>query len=79
MQAGRWDAFQPKPVKIAVHEFMEHDVMGNAHWFKVMPGQYLQGMLARHGQQMRVYVIELNCNAEDTFFERWPRIVNAPF
>lgn len=79
VQAGRWDAFMPKPVKIAVHEFMEHDVMGHEHWFKVMPGQYLQGMLTTVGHQLRVYVIQLDCNAEDTFFEHWPRIVNAPF
>ncbi len=79
IQAGRWDAFLPKPVKIAVHEFMETDVMGHEHWFQVMPGQYLQGMLTQQGNRLRVYTVQLDCNAEDTFFQNWPRIVNSPF
>jgi len=115
IQAGRWDAFLPKPVKIAVHEFMETDVMGQSfwrnglflinrsccplafrgssavhefmetdvmgheHWFQVMPGQYLQGMLTQQGNRLRVYTVQLDCNAEDTFFQNWPRIVNSPF
>jgi len=79
IQAGQWDALQPKPVKIVIPEFMETDVMGHEHWFKVMPGQYLQGMLAQQGKQLRVYTVQLDCNAEDTFFENWPRIVNSPF
>ena len=78
IQAGRWDALQPKPVKIAIAEFMEIDVMGQEHWFQVTAGQYLQGMLARQGKQLRVYSVQLDCNAEDTFFENWPRIVNSP-
>jgi len=79
IQAGRWDALQPRPVKIAVPEFMETDVMGKEHWFQVTPGQYIQGMLVRQGKQLRVYTVQLDCNAEDTFFENWPRIVNSPF
>ncbi len=79
IQAGRWDALQPKPVKIAVQGFMETDVMGHEHWFQVMPGQYIQGMLIQQQNQLRVYTVQLDCNGEDTFFQNWPRIVNSPF
>lgn len=80
IQAGVWDKLLPQPVKISVQEFMEVDVAGSQHWFRVTDGQYLQGMLVREdNHSYRVYIVQLDCNSSDICFERWPRVVSDPF
>jgi len=78
IQGGRWDVFQPVPVKIPVSGFMEQDVMGNEQWHLVTAGQYLQGLMARANDEQRLYVVILESGPDETYFERWPRIVSRP-
>jgi len=77
IQAGLWDKFAPKPVKLPVLAFAERDVAGHQQWFAVTRGQYVQGCAVRVGNERRVYVVTLDCSPETTEFERWPRIVAA--
>ena len=73
---GRWDKYFPKPVKIPALKFMEKDLMGVSHWFDVIEGQWIQGLLAQHGQEERVYVVTIAPEHEAAIHERWPRILN---
>lgn len=76
IQAGNWDKFHPRPVKLPVLAFAERDVTGREQWFEVTRGQYLQACLARQGNERRVYVVTLDCSPEEVEFERWPRLVS---
>lgn len=76
IQAGVWDKFHPRPIKLAVMAFAERDVTGREQWFQVTKGQFIQACLARHGTEQRVYVVTLDCALEETEFERWPRVVS---
>jgi len=75
IQAGVWDKFEPRPVKLPVSAFAERDVAGREHWFEVTRGHLLQGCLVRWGEERRIYVVTLDCAPEVTEFERWPRAV----
>lgn len=78
IQAGVWDRFAPRPVRLPVEGFAERDVMRREHWFAVTAGQYIQGCLARAEGETRVYIVTLDCAPDMGEFERWPRIVSAP-
>ncbi|HXF67896.1 MAG TPA: hypothetical protein VNK67_14515 [Burkholderiales bacterium] len=78
VRAGRWDAFDPRPVKIPARGFMEKDAAGASHWFALGPGQYIQGLLARAGEERRVYVVTVGPpQGLAHIHDRWPRIVGA--
>lgn len=73
---GRWDKYFPKPVKIPVLSFMEKDHEGQSHWYDLQKGQYIQGLLAREGNEKRVYVVTIEPELEDAqIHSRWPRVV----
>ena len=74
---GRWDRFSPKPVLLAVDRFTEKDHEGQAHWYDLTRGQYIQGLVARLGSERRVYVVTIDPEHEDAVHYRWPRIVSA--
>jgi hypothetical protein len=58
-----------------VTQFLERDIEDNCHWHTLTPGQYLQGVLAQEGNEVRVYVVTLTLPMLQTTFERWPRIL----
>jgi len=72
--AGRWERFSPISVKIPVSQFMEKDIEGTSHWFDVTKGKWIQGLVARAGQEQRVYVVTVEPEMEDAVHDRWPRI-----
>ncbi len=74
---GHWNAFQPKPVRLPVLKFMEKDFEGNTHWYDVTPGSWIQGLLAREGEEVRVYIVTIAPELYTTCHERWPRIVSS--
>jgi hypothetical protein len=76
IHAGRWDRFFPKSVKLPVASFMQRDIEGREHWYELIKGQYIQGLVAREGQERRVYIVTITPEAEDAIHERWPRIVS---
>lgn len=73
--AGRWDRWLPTPVKLAVKSFMEPDIEGQARWYDLTKGQYIQGLLVREGAEQRVYAVTITPLRSDAIHERWPRII----
>jgi hypothetical protein len=72
--AGRWDKWFPVPVKLRVQRFMEQDMEGQARWFDLPKGKWIQGLVARERYERRVYVVTVEPQLPDTLYERWPRI-----
>jgi predicted DNA-binding WGR domain protein len=55
---------------------MEKDFEGQSHWYDLNKGQYLQGLLARDGNEQRIYVVTIEPEVEDSHIHnRWPRVV----
>ncbi len=77
IEKGIWDKWQPRPVKIIVDRFMEKDMEGQSHWFELTAGQWIQGLVARHKNEQRVYVVTVVPEMPDAIHDRWPRIMNA--
>jgi putative SOS response-associated peptidase YedK len=76
IKSGRWDAYDPQPVKIPARGYMEKDNEGRSHWFPLEPGQYIQGLIAHIGGERRVYVVTISTPSEFAHIhDRWPRIV----
>ena len=72
--AGRWDKWFPVPVKLCVQRFMEQDMEGNARWFDLPKGKWIQGLVARERYERRVYVVTIDPQYSDALYARWPRI-----
>jgi len=75
IQSGKWDRYFPKPVKIPVLSFMEKDLEGTSHWFDVTKGQWIQGLIAQQGEEVRLYVVTIHPEMENAVHERWPRVM----
>lgn len=77
IKQGRWDRYDPRPVRLAVEEFMEKDHAGRSYWYPLEAGQWLQGLVATRGEEQRVYVVTPvpTGPARRALHERWPRIV----
>lgn len=75
IHAGRWDKWFPVPVKLPIKSFMEKDIEGNTHWYDLTKGKYVQGLVAREGQEQRVYVVTVEPEMADAVHDRWPRIL----
>jgi len=74
---GRWDRWFPVPVKIVVSQFMEKDIEGNSHWFDVTQGKWIQGLVARHKHEQRLYVVTIVPEMAEAVHHRWPRILSG--
>lgn len=77
IHSGRWNRWQPRPVRLALQAFMEKDIEGVSHWFPLTDGQWVQGLLVQDGTEQRVYVVTITPQMPDAVHERWPRIVTA--
>ena len=76
--AGRWDKYFPTPLKIPVLSFMEKDFEGHPHWYDLNKGQYIQGLLAKDNNELRVYIVTIEPDVEDaSIHERWVRVVQS--
>lgn len=75
IQAGHWQRYFPKPVKLPILKFMEKDIVGHSHWFDVIEGHWIQGMLVQAPQERRVYVVTIEPQMPDAVHTRWPRIL----
>ncbi len=76
---GQWDKWQPQPVKIPVKAFMEKSHDGTNHWFDLVKGQCLQGLVARNQYEQRVYIVTIEPEQENAWYYRWPRIINQHY
>lgn len=72
---GRWDIYIPKPVRIPLIKFMEKDFEGNTHWYDVTGGHWIQGLVAREQNEIRVYIVTITPELHNINHERWPRIM----
>lgn len=77
IQAGKWEKYFPKPVKIIVDKFAEKDTERKTHWINLRKDQFLQGLLARYDQEVRVYVVTIASDAAQHIHHRWPRIMTT--
>jgi hypothetical protein len=75
IHAGKWDKYFPKSVKIPAQRFMEKDYQETSHWFEITRGQYIQGLLARYGDEYRVYVVTIVPERDSAIHDRWPRLI----
>lgn len=76
IQLGKWQRFNPVPVKIPIDRYMERDNKGAPYWVKVQAGQHLQGLVATINDEQRVYVVTVEApNQFRHVSERWPRII----
>ena len=73
---GIWEKWSPTPVKIIVDRFMEKDKERVSHWFNLEREECIQGLLARREDELRVYVVTIEPEA-DAIHNRWPRIIKA--
>lgn len=72
---GRWNQYSPKPVRLLVEKFMVMDYENHPHWYEVVSGQWIQGLLAHYEQEYRVYIVTFIPERLDLYFHYWPRIM----
>ncbi|RZU45182.1 hypothetical protein EV700_1997 [Fluviicoccus keumensis] len=78
IQAGKWDRYQPVPVKLPVRRYMERNARNKPYWVRLNEGEYLQGLAARVGDEVRVYVVTVDTPAAYRHVsDRWPRVIAA--
>ena len=66
----------PVPVVIPVHSYMEKDLYKKSHWFIVPEGEIIQGLVARSGDDRRVYVVTVGTPPEFSYIhDRRPHLV----
>lgn len=75
INAGRWQTYGPRPVKVEIDIFMEEDYSHRKQWFQLVSGQCIQGLVAQHGDEQRVYIVTIVPEHECAVYERWPRIL----
>jgi|TARA_B110000908_G_scaffold122506_1_gene143684 hypothetical protein len=76
---GQWDRWQPMPVKIPASAFMEKSHDGGNHWFDLVKGQCLQGLVARDQYEQRVYIVTIEPEQENAWYYRWPRVIHKNY
>lgn len=74
---GKWDRYIPKPVRLPIVKFMEKDFEGNTHWYDVTPGHWVQGLLAREENEIRIYIVTITPELLGVCHARWPRLMTG--
>ncbi len=77
IRGGKWDRWQPRPVRLVLRAFMETDIQGEDYWFELHSGQWVQGVVAHDGREQRVYVVTITPEMPEALHQRWPRIITA--
>jgi len=76
VKSGRWQRYQPRPVLIPASSYMEKDASGGSHWFPLADTFFIQGLLADHSSEQRLYVVTVSPPAEYAHIHhRWPRLI----
>lgn len=59
---------------------MEKDRQRKSHWYPMLKGEYIQGLLAEDGDERRVYGVTIAPTESDQLdiHDRWPRFVLSP-
>lgn len=56
---------------------MEKDIEGVSHWFDLNRGQFIQGLAARSGNELRIYVVTVQPEHEGAGHDRCPRVMGG--
>ena len=77
IKSGKWDKYFPKPVRINVQEFMEKDNNKKSHWYPLVKGSWIQGLIVWEREERRVYVVTITPELPEqrAVHNRWPRIM----
>lgn len=76
VREGRWNRYAPRPVKIPLTRFMERDQRNRPCWVAVAPDQCLQGLIAHHGDDRRIYVVTVDAPPDSPHGQpRQPRLI----
>lgn len=80
LKKGLWEKYFPRYVVIEVSAFMEKDTHRYSHWYPLVKGQGIQGIVVKDGQLNRVYVVTIapEDDAHREIHDRWPLIVQLP-
>jgi hypothetical protein len=73
----KWYLYQPKPVQVFVDKFMEKDFEGTQRWYEVTPGKCLQGLLARHENEYRLYIVTIEPDDLMNCHYKWPHLITC--
>lgn len=68
---GMWHVWRPHPVKIAIDAWMEK-AEGISTWHALGLNDYLQGLIAFHEHERRVYVVTVEPRND---YDRVPRVI----
>jgi len=73
----KWHLYQPKPVQVFVDKFMERDFEGIQRWYEVTQGKCLQGLLAQHDNEYRLYIVTIEPDDLMNCHYKWPHIITC--
>lgn len=73
----KWNGYFPKPVQILADKFMEKDFEGKSCWYEITKGKCIQGLLARQGDEYRVYIVTVDPEDLMNCHYRWPHVVTC--
>ncbi|MCB5186626.1 hypothetical protein LG200_01245 [Methylobacillus caricis] len=75
LEQGKWDKLKPETVSIMGHEFMERDKSRKSHWIDIPEDHAIQGIIATHHHERRIYVVTTEPPEEYAWIDdRWPLI-----
>ncbi|MCB5185134.1 hypothetical protein LG201_07945 [Methylobacillus gramineus] len=75
LDQGKWDKLKPEKVNIMAHEFMGKDQSRISHWIDIPEGHAIQGVIATHHNERRIYVVTTEPPEEYAWIgDRWPLI-----
>ena len=73
--AGKWARYQPREVWVPAERFMEKDPARQSHWFDLLPGQAIEGLLLEAEEERRIYVITSDPpEGLEWLHDRWPSV-----
>ena len=82
VRSGEWNRYQPRGVLIPASSYMEQDIQGGRHWFNLAADEMIQGLVATHGHEQRLYIVTieppeefLQASDSQPNTECWPRLV----
>lgn len=74
---NKWNMYLPKGVRIPIDKFMEKDFEGNSCWYEVTKGKCIQGLLAKHDSEYRLYIVTIDPEDLMNSHYRWPNIITS--
>lgn len=75
-KSAQWNLYLPKPVQIPVAKFMEKNFEGKSCWYEITKGKSIQGLLAKHENEYRVYIVTIEPEVSSGHY-RWPHVITS--